>query len=145
MFTVAPLPMKEELDFFLSGTSSMPSTVRGNELRTCHNFNKVFSCARTPCPYAHKCNKPGCGREHPGIRCLFLSEPDKQPPPQAGNSNSEHHIAPATTASDFGGVLTQVNVFNLHRALHNHPNREFVNKMCLKLMEGARIDFFGSE
>ena len=90
-FTVAPSLMKEELGFFQSGPSSMPSTVRGNELRTCHNFNRGFSCARTPCPYAHKCNKPGCGRDHPGIRCPIPSEPDKQPPLRAGNSNSEHH------------------------------------------------------
>ena len=55
-FTVAPSLMKEELGFFQSGPSSMPSTVRGNKYRTCHNFNKGFSCARTPCPYAYKCN-----------------------------------------------------------------------------------------
>ena len=90
-FTVAPSLMKEELGFFQSGPSSVPSTVRGNEYRTCHNFNKGFSCARTPCPYAHKCNKPGCGGDHPGIRCPISSESDKQPPSRAGNSNSEHH------------------------------------------------------
>ena len=55
-FTVAPSLMKEELGFFQSGPSSMPSTVRGNEYCTCHNFNKGFSCARTPCPYTHRCN-----------------------------------------------------------------------------------------
>ena len=52
-------------------------------------------------------------------------------------------IAPATAASNFGGVVTPVNVFNLHRALHNHPNREFVNKLCLELMEGAMIGYSG--
>ena len=57
--TVAPSLMKEELGFFQSGPSSMLGTVRRNEYRTCHNFSKGFSCARTPCPHAHKCNKPG--------------------------------------------------------------------------------------
>ena len=61
-FTVAPSLTKEDsvLFFFQSGPSSVPSTFRGKEYRTCHNFNKGWLCARTPCPYAHKCNKPGC-------------------------------------------------------------------------------------
>ena len=48
-FTVALSLMKEEFGFFQWGPSIMPSTVRGNTSRTCHNFNKGFSCARTPC------------------------------------------------------------------------------------------------
>ena len=36
-----------------------------------------------------------------------------------------------------------VNVSNLQRALSNHPNREFVNKLCLELREGARIGYSG--
>lgn len=90
-FTVAPSLMKEDIGFFQSGPSFMPSTVRGNKYRTCHNFNKDIPCARTPCPYAHKCNKPGCGRDHPGIRCPSPSESDKPSPPRAGKSNSEQH------------------------------------------------------
>ena len=90
-FTVAPSLMKEDIGIFQSGPSSTPSTVRGNKYRTCHNFNKGFSCTRTPCPYAHKCNKRGCGRDHPGIRCPNSSEPDQQPSPRAGKSHSEQH------------------------------------------------------
>jgi len=54
-------------------------------------------------------------------------------------------LAPATAASNFGGggVVTPVNVFNLHCALQNHPKREFVNKLCFELREGARIDYSG--
>ena len=139
-FTVAPSFMKEELGFFQSGPSSMPSTVRGNEYRTCFNFNKGFSCARTPCPYTHRCNKPGCGGGHPGIRRPFFPEPEKQPPLRAGKSNSEH-LAPVAMASNFGGVVTPVNVFKLQCALHSHTDRGFVNKMCLKLRGGARIGY----
>ena len=90
-FTVAPSLMKEDIGFFQSGPSSMPSTVRENEYRTCHNYNKDIPCVRTPCPYAHKCNKPGCGRDHLEIRCPTPSESDKQSPPRAGKSNSEQH------------------------------------------------------
>lgn len=31
----------------------------------CFNFNKGVPCARTPCPYTHQCNKPGCTAAHP--------------------------------------------------------------------------------
>ena len=144
-FTVALSLMKEELGFFQSGPSSMPSTVRGNEYRTCHNFKKGFSCARTPCPYAHKCNKPGCGGDHPGIRC-----PTPPPPPNRTSSHPPRlgiptvsTIAPDTVASNFGGAVAPVNVFNLQCALHSHPNRVFVNKLRLELREGARIGYTG--
>ena len=90
-FTVAPPLMKEELVFFQSGPSPMSSTARGNESRTCHNFNRGFSCARAPCPYAHKYNRPSCGGDHPGTRCPLSSDSEKRQPPRAGNSNSEHH------------------------------------------------------
>lgn len=73
------------------------------------------------------------------------------PPPP--NLISRHHqglgnptvsnIAPATAASSFGGIVTPVNVLNLQHALSNHPNREFVNKLCLELREGARIGYSG--
>ena len=141
-FTVPPSLMKEELGFFQSGPSSMPSTVRGNECRTCHNFNKGFSCARTPCPYVHSCNKPGCGGDHPGIRWPFPPN-QKSSHPHGLGSPTVSTIAPVTMASNFGGVATPVNVFNLQCALHSHPDRVFVNKLCLELKEGARIGYSG--
>ena len=120
----------------------MPSTVRGNELRTCHNFNRGFSCARTPCPMHTSATSqvvegitPGSGAPSPPN--LISSHPYGLGIPTVST------IAPATATSNFGGVVTPVNVFNLHRALHNHPNREFVNKLCLELMEGARIGYSG--
>ena len=90
-FTVAPSPMKEDIGFFQSGPSSMSSKVRENQYRTCHNFNKDIPCVRTPCPYPQRCNKPGCGRDYPGIRCSTLSERDKQSPPRARKSNSDQY------------------------------------------------------
>ena len=52
-------------------------------------------------------------------------------PPIAGDSNSEQH-SPATAVSDFGSVATPLNVLNLHLALRNHPNMDFVkiNNAC---------------
>ena len=52
-------------------------------------------------------------------------------------------IAPVTAASNFGGVVTPVNVFNLQFALHSHPDRVFGNKLCLELREGAKIGYSG--
>ena len=67
-FTVAPSLLKEDIGVFQSGPSSS-STSKGPENRTCHNFNRGVPCARTPCSYAHKCNRSGCGKDHPGIKC----------------------------------------------------------------------------
>lgn len=50
---------------------------------------------------------------------------------------------PATVANSYGGIVTPVNVLNLQHALSNHPNREFVDKLCLELREGARIGYSG--
>ena len=51
------------------------------------------------------------------------------------------NIASTTAASSFEGLVTPVNVLNLQIALSNHPNREFVNKLCVELREGARIGY----
>ena len=111
-FTVAPSLMKEGIGFFFlqSGPSSMSSTVRGNQYRTCHGLNKDIPCAKTPCSKAHKYTKPGCDRDHPGIRVPHPLRIRKQSPP-----------------SSFGGIVTSVNVLNLQHGVGNHPNKEFVN------------------
>ena len=77
-FTVAPSLLKEDIGVFQSGPSSS-STSKGPENRTCHNFNRGVPCARTPCSYAHKCNRSGCGKDHPGIKCPTNYGTEKQP------------------------------------------------------------------
>ena len=32
----------------------------------CYNFNNGRPCARSPCPYKHRCNQPGCSATHSG-------------------------------------------------------------------------------
>ena len=63
--------------------------------------------------------------------------------PQGQGHLTVSNMAPTTGASSFGGLVTPVNVLNLQIALSNHPNREFVNKLCLELREGARIGYSG--
>ena len=41
--------------------------------------------------------------------------------------------------SSFGGVVTPINVETLYQALSNHPDREFVNKLCSELREGLGL------
>ena len=48
---------------------------------------------------------------------------------------------PSTEISSFGGVVTPVNVPVLYQALSNHPEREFVHKLCSELREGAKIGY----
>lgn len=141
-FTVAPSLMKEDIGFFQSGPSFMPSTVRGNKYRTCHNFNKDIPVIGPPAPMHTSATSQVVEGIIPGSGA---------PPPP--NLISRHHqglgnptvsnIAPATAASSFGGIVTPVNVLNLQHALSNHPNREFVNKLGLELREGARIGYSG--
>ena len=88
-FTVAPSLVKEDISVFQSGPSSS-STSRGTENRTCHNFNRGIPCARTPCIYAHKCNRPGCGKDHPRIKCPNFYRTDKEPSPRVGRSTPQH-------------------------------------------------------
>ena len=51
--------------------------------------------------------------------------------------------APATEKNRFGGIVTPVKVETFYQALSDHPEREFVNKLCLELREGARIGYSG--
>jgi hypothetical protein len=83
-FTVSPSRMKEEIVFFQSGPSS--AGTRGNDNRTCHNYNKGYACARTPCMFAHKCNRPGCGKDHPGYNCS--SQPGNSQGSESRSDNS---------------------------------------------------------
>ena len=77
---VAPSLLKEDIGVFESGPST-PSTSKGNKNCTRHNFNRGVPCARTPCIYAHKCNRSGCGKDHPGIRCPNFFGTAKEPLP----------------------------------------------------------------
>lgn len=88
-FTVAPSLLKEDISIFQSEPSSS-STSRGTENRTCHNFKRGIPCARTPCIYAHKCNRSGCGKDHHGIKCPNFYRTDKEPSPRVGRSTPQH-------------------------------------------------------
>ena len=74
-FTVAPSLLKEDVGVFQSGPSSS-STSRGTEKHTCHHFNRGDPCARTACIYAHKCNRSGCEKDHPRIKCPNMTRLD---------------------------------------------------------------------
>lgn len=141
-FMVAPSLLKEDLGVFQSGPSTT-ITSRGTEIRTCHNYNRGVPCARTPCIYAHKCNRSGAGRIIPGLSAPISMEEQKKSLFQGWESHSPSTRAPATEKRSFGGVVTPVNIVNLYQALSNHPEREFVNKLCSELREGARIGYSG--
>ena len=62
----------------------------------CFNFNKGVPCARTPCPYTHQCNKPGCTAAHPG-----KDHPDSSSsgPTQLKTSRSSHSTHQTTVVN----------------------------------------------
>lgn len=120
----------------LEGSSIVP--YRTN----CVTFIKGSPCARTPCPYAHKCNKPCCGRDYPGSGAPSPSNPISSRIQGLWNL-TVNNMAPATAASSFEYLATPVNVLNLHRIFNNHLYREFVNKLCLKLRKGAMFGYAG--
>ena len=59
-----------------------------NHADLCYNFNKGVPCARTPCPYRHQCNKPGCFGAHPGKDHQDLSNSGPQPKSASRSSHS---------------------------------------------------------
>ena len=63
---------------------------------------------------------------------------ESHPPPPPPSTK-----APATEKNSFGGIVTPVNVETLYQALSDHPEREFVNKLCSELREGAKIGYSG--
>lgn len=84
----------------------------------------------------------GVGRITLGSNASLCRE-QKKTPLQGWESPSPSTTALATETSSFGGVVTPVNVDTLYQPLFNHPVKKFVNKLCLELMEGARIGYNG--
>ena len=59
----------------------------------CYNFNKGRPCARTPCPYQHRCNQPGCSAAHSGEDHTKLTRHREDRPKSSsssGNSSRGH-------------------------------------------------------
>ena len=59
----------------------------------CYNFNKGRPCARTPCPYQHRCNKPECSAAHSGEDHTKLTRHREDRPKSSsnpGNSSRGH-------------------------------------------------------
>ena len=95
-----------------------------------------------PVPMPTNVTGLGVGKTIPRARAPILMEQEKNPP-QGWESQPPITRAPATGKSSFGGTACPVNVPNLYQALSNHPEREFVNKLCSELREEARIGFSG--
>ena len=60
----------------------------------CYNFNKGRPCARTPCPYQHRCNQPGCSAAHSGEDHTKLTRHREDRPKSSlssGNSSRGHY------------------------------------------------------
>ena len=84
----------------------------------------------------------GLGKIIPGSSAPQTME-QKNNLPQGRESHPPSTKAPAAEKSSFGGVVTPINVETLYQALSNHPDKEFVNKLCSELREGARIGYSG--
>lgn len=60
----------------------------------CYNFNNGRPCARTPCPYKHRCNQPGCNASHSGHDHSKLScnREDRPKSSTSSSSSSRSHL-----------------------------------------------------
>ena len=67
IFTVAPSVLKEEYPLFSNGPQTSSVSTGGERRGTCHNFNRLRWCHRSPCSFKHVCNK--CAGAHPGHNC----------------------------------------------------------------------------
>ena len=140
-FTVAPSLLKEDIGVFQSGPLST-STSRGTENRTCHNFNRGVPVPEPPASMPTNVTGLGAGRTIAGSSAPVIMV-QKRSPPQGWESQTPSTKAAATETSSFGGVVTPVNVVKLYQALSNHPEREFLKKLCSELREVARIGYSG--
>ena len=54
----------------------------------CYNFNKGRPCARTPCPYQHRCNQLGCSAAHSGEDHTKLTRHREDRPKSSSSSRN---------------------------------------------------------
>ena len=95
------------------------------DLQLCQNYNKKFQCASNPCPFKHRCNRPGCVCHHPG------AEHDKRA--DKNINHNLHHLKPKTP----------VNIVYLQHELKNHPDVLFLSNLVQGFCDGFSIGFEG--
>ena len=54
----------------------------------CYNFNIGQPCTRTPCPYQHRCNQPGCSAAHSGEDHTKLTRHREDRPKSSSSSDN---------------------------------------------------------
>ena len=106
----------------------------------CFNFNKGVPCARTPCPYTHQCNKPGCTAAHPR-----KDHPDSSSsgPTQSKTSRSSHSPEAAIEYLSKLSPTTPIDLSQLALYLHDHPDSASVDAVLTGLSQGFKIGFQG--
>lgn len=68
IFTASSEQLREDYSLFSNGPSYKRTGATRDGL--CHSYNRGRPCPNKPnCPYAHRCNRPGCGGNHPGYKC----------------------------------------------------------------------------
>jgi hypothetical protein len=156
--TVALLSCGKIIPFFLTDPQTKLGAVRDG---ICHSYNRGRPCPLRPnCPYTHRCDRIGCGGNHPGYQCpqsrgendhnagkmINLHNPPVAPRRPTENRtvslkssiyNSSNSIPLDNT------IVTPIRVDALEDALCGHPDSSFVLKLCSDLRFGARLGYDG--
>ena len=67
IFTASSTQLREDYSLFSNGPSHKAGAARD---AICHSYNRGRLCPLRPnCPYTHRCNRIGCGGNHPGYTC----------------------------------------------------------------------------
>ncbi len=70
IFCGNPAELQPECSRFSNGPSSGVNGFFGRDTaNACRNFSSGKHCPANICKFAHKCNRPDCGGDHPGFRC----------------------------------------------------------------------------
>jgi hypothetical protein len=145
IFTASSIHLRKDYFLFSNGT---PSKARAARDGICHSYNRGKPCPLRPnCPYTHRCNRIGCGENHPGYQC---------PQSRGENDHNENHTSQSVRIEDQqkiellvksvvhtiacsnsipldNTIVTSIRVDAHEDALRGHPDSSFVLKLCSDL------------
>ena len=108
------------------GTESATTTTKEKSAYSTHAPSDTYAIG-------HYVREPTLDTNAPSIPDLPLNE--------CFNSNAD--TSSVGNISDFGSQVTPINVDLLEASLANNPDKQFVNKLCNDLRNGARVGFNG--
>ena len=137
IFTASSTQLREDYSLFSNGPSNKAGAARD---AICHSHNRSRPCPLLPnCPYTHRCNRIGCGENHPGYTCpQSRDEHDRTEYPRSKSDRGSKRQTKSRAVSllsntsidnrsnliplDNNNIVTPIHVDALEDALRGHPD-----------------------